>query len=252
MRVPFDPATDYYQLLGVTPGAPAEEIQAAYRRLAKAFHPDLNAGSTVAAARMARVNVAKSVLLDPEARASYDLFRAARIRPVARAAPAATTVRYAPPAAAAQTARPRYRVVSHGADRAARAGFDRQTGVLLVVALPLIAALVMYVFQAVQLSIQPLRAAPQDLSLLPANRPTARGAADAVFSMIHAQPPSRELARRANNMILSRANSTPESELLRADGRRLVQSANAGDEVAWNAAVEDVCQLAGRCFRPNS
>ena len=72
-------------------------------------------------------------------------------------------------------------------------------------------------------------------------------AADAVFAMVHAQPPSRELAARANNMILSRANSTPESELLRADGRRLVQSANSGDAAAWNAAVEDVCQLAGRC-----
>jgi curved DNA-binding protein CbpA len=249
MRVPFDPATDYYQLLGVPPGAPAEEIQAAYRRLAKAFHPDLNAGSKVAAARMAQVNVAKSVLLDPETRASYDQFRATRRRAVGQfvstPAPPQTTVRYAP--YAASRSRPRYRVVSQGATGSARSGFDRQTGLLLVVALPLIAALALYVFQAVQLSVQPLRAAPPDLSLMPASRPTARGAADAVFAMVHAQPPSRDLAQRANNMILSRSNSTPESELLRADGRRLLQSATTGDDAAWNATVEDVCQLAGRC-----
>src|SRR5438309_1289791 len=124
-RTPFDPATDYYQLLGVGPHASAEEIQAAYRRLAKANHPDLNAGSAVAAARMAGLNVAKSVLLDRDTRA--------------------------------------------------------------------------------------------------------------------------DLASRANNFILARSDSTPESELLRADGRRLVHSANAGDTAGWEAAVADVCQLAGRC-----
>src|SRR5437764_14817940 len=108
-RVPFDPATDYYQLLGVPPGASAEDIQAAYRRLAKAYHPDLNAGSAVAAARMARVNVAKSVLLDRQMRAFYAQAGALR-RPYARCRVvprAATTVRYAPYHAAS---RPRHRI----------------------------------------------------------------------------------------------------------------------------------------------
>ena len=77
-RVPFDPSIDYYHLLGVGVGASPEEIQAAYRRLAKAFHPDLNSGATGAAERMARLNVAKSVLLDRETRAIYDQLRGPR------------------------------------------------------------------------------------------------------------------------------------------------------------------------------
>ena len=248
-RVPFDPATDYYQLLGVPPGASAEDIQAAYRRLAKAYHPDLNAGSALAAARMARVNVAKSVLLDREMRAFYDQARAVR-RPYARAVVVprgpATTVRYAPYQAAP---RPRHRVVSNGVKRASTRGFDRGTGIMLLVALPLIAALALYVFQAFQLSIEPLREPPADASLpsSPISRTTPRGAADAVFMMIRAQPPSRELATRAYNFSMARADSTPESEVLRADARRLLRAAAAGDTEAWDAAVADVCQLAGHC-----
>jgi curved DNA-binding protein CbpA len=249
-RVPFDPAIDYYQLLGVTVAASSEEIQAAYRRLAKEFHPDLNAGSAAAATRMARVNVAKSVLLDPDTRARYDQARTAR-RPAYRAAvvrpAAAAPPRYATPYQV--SAQPRYRVTSRSAGRSAAAGaFDRQTGLLLIVALPLMAALVVYVFQALQLSAQPLRSPPPDVSLVPNNgRTTGRGAADAVFSMVHTQPASPELARRANNLILARSDSTPESELLRADGRRLVRAATAGDTEDWEATVADLCMLAGRC-----
>jgi curved DNA-binding protein CbpA len=256
-RVPFDPSTDYYKLLGVGSAASPEEIQAAYRRLAKAYHPDLNSGSSAAAERMARLNVAKSVLLDRETRAIYDQLRGPRrlyaqpLRSSATTAAAPTadhvTVRYAP---YQSTARARYRVVSNAATRAERrAGFDRGTGILLLIAFPLLAALGLYVFQAFQISVEPPKLASSDAVLAPgqSNHPTARGAADAVFQMIHAQPPSRELAARANNFILARSDSTPESEELRADGRRLLRSATQGDNQTWDATVNHVCQLAGRC-----
>lgn len=249
-RVPFDPAADYYELLGVRPGASSDEIQTAYRRLAKAFHPDLHADSEVAAARMARLNVAKSVLLDADTRASYDKVRGTRRAGFVAAGPAPVqpTVRYAPYQV---NARPRHRVVSARADRAARrGGFDRQTGILLLVGVPIIAALVVYVFQAVQISIEPLRAAPSDLNLFGApagGRPMTRGAAEAVFVMVDAQPPSRELAMKAYNFVMARADSSPESESLRADARRLLRAANADDPAGWDSAVADLCHLASRC-----
>jgi curved DNA-binding protein CbpA len=252
-RVPFDPAIDYYRLLGVEPDSPAETIQAAYRRLAKAFHPDLNAGSSGAAERMARLNVAKSVLLDAQTRAVYDQVRLQRSAPRERVAAAATvrtvgnfSVRYAP----YQAPRPRYRVVTSTSARAVpRSGFDRGTGILLLIAVPLIALLSLYVFQAVQLSIEPLKAVSTDATLAPGQsaHTGSRGAADGVFMMVRAQPPSRDLALRANNFILARSDSTPESEELRADGRRLVRSASAGDTAGWEDAVGHICQLAGRC-----
>jgi len=247
-RVPFDPATDYYQILGVPPGADSEEIQSAYRRLAKEYHPDLHADSALAAERMSRVNVAKSVLLDRDTRATYDQLRAARRRhSVAQvAAEPAPTVRYAPQQVGA---RPRYRVVSQRATRsAARGTWDRQTGILFLVAVPLMTVLVMYVLQAFQLSTQPPKVPPTDLTLSPSgNRPTTRGAAEAAFIMVHAQPPSRDLAVRTNNFILQRSDSSPESELLKADGLRLLRATRSSDTAEWQAAVDDMCHLAARC-----
>lgn len=255
-RVPFDPAIDYYQLLGVGPAASPEEIQAAYRRLAKENHPDLNAGSAQAATRMSQLNLAKSVLLDPETRANYDRLRG--FPPTRTAAVVGVTAAHADPSGqftvryAYQTIpRARYRVVSSAAARAVpRSAFDRGTGILLLVAVPLIVALTMYVFQAVQISIEPLKAASADAVLAPGQstaRAPARGAADAVFQMIRAEPVSRDLATRANNFILARSDSSPESELLRADGRRLVRAASTDDNQTWDATVNDICQLAGRC-----
>jgi curved DNA-binding protein CbpA len=254
-RAPFDPATDYYQLLGVAASASAEQIQVAYRRLAKAYHPDLNAGSAVAAARMARLNVAKSVLLDPHMRARYDQLRAARVRPAAQVAAAAGHRAAAAPVAAAtyphvapaQT--PTYRTSAHrvAPKPPRRSNFDRGTGLLLLFIVPLLGALLLYVIEAVQLAGQPLRQPPSDLALSASGRPSARSTADTVFLMLHGQPPSQQLAETANRLILSRRDGTPEGELLRAVGRHLLQAGRDRDAAAWQSAIAEVCLLAARC-----
>ena len=65
------PAFDVYLELGLAPTADRAQIRAAYRQAAKEAHPDVSDtdGST---ARMARINAARDVLLDPDRRAEYD------------------------------------------------------------------------------------------------------------------------------------------------------------------------------------
>jgi curved DNA-binding protein CbpA len=65
----------YYQTLGVSTDASADEVKAAYRRLAKALHPDLNQGTNSTAA-FQRVQEAYDVLGDANDRAQYDAFGA--------------------------------------------------------------------------------------------------------------------------------------------------------------------------------
>jgi curved DNA-binding protein CbpA len=86
---------DLYKLLQVDSEADPEVIQAAYRRLAQKFHPDLAAGPE-AAERMVAINGAWEVLGDPGRRASYDLQRAAAHATPAPA-PASPTVRTTQP-----------------------------------------------------------------------------------------------------------------------------------------------------------
>jgi len=65
---------DYYAILQVDPRAEPEVIEAAYRRLSRKYHPDVN-GRPGAGQRMAELNEAFEVLSDPGRRAAYDLRR---------------------------------------------------------------------------------------------------------------------------------------------------------------------------------
>ncbi len=66
---------DYYQILGVSPSATPEEIKHAFRKLALETHPDRNPGNKEAEERFKKINEAYGVLIDPQKRAQYDLFR---------------------------------------------------------------------------------------------------------------------------------------------------------------------------------
>jgi curved DNA-binding protein CbpA len=67
---------DLYAALGVGQDASPDEIRGAYRRAARASHPDLNPGDATAAERFKRVQIAYEVLGDSERRAAYDALRA--------------------------------------------------------------------------------------------------------------------------------------------------------------------------------
>ena len=69
------PARDHYSALGVGPDATAAEIKAAYRRLARASHPDRHPGDMAAERRFKRIARAYEVLADPRRRAAYDTRR---------------------------------------------------------------------------------------------------------------------------------------------------------------------------------
>jgi molecular chaperone DnaJ len=81
---------DHYAALGVSSSATRDQIRDAYRRLARANHPDSHGDSS--ATRMAEINAAWHILSDPARRATYDGFR--------------QTVSAAPPSSRPATAAP--------------------------------------------------------------------------------------------------------------------------------------------------
>lgn len=63
---------DYYSILGVPKTASREEIRAAYRALARKYHPDVAEDKTTAEAKFKEINEAYEVLGDPAKRRQYD------------------------------------------------------------------------------------------------------------------------------------------------------------------------------------
>jgi len=63
---------DYYKILGLAKSASAKEVKAAYRKLARKHHPDLNPNDKAAEQKFKEVNEANEVLSDTEKRKKYD------------------------------------------------------------------------------------------------------------------------------------------------------------------------------------
>src|SRR3984893_18578926 len=63
---------DYYKILGVDKNASQKDIQKAYRKLARQYHPDVNPGDKTAEEKFKEINEANEVLSDPEKRKQYD------------------------------------------------------------------------------------------------------------------------------------------------------------------------------------
>jgi len=71
---------DYYDVLGVPRNADKEGIRAAYRRLARQYHPDVNKEAD-AEGRFKEINEAYQILNDDEKRAAYDHYGFAGVNP---------------------------------------------------------------------------------------------------------------------------------------------------------------------------
>ena len=66
---------DYYHVLGVKSTASVKEIKAAYKRLARLQHPDLNGGLPGSTEAFVQISRAREILIDPQRRAAYDAQR---------------------------------------------------------------------------------------------------------------------------------------------------------------------------------
>jgi DnaJ-class molecular chaperone len=80
-QIDFDPSVDYYKVLGVSDKSSADEIKKAYRKLAKANHPDSTGGDKAKEKRFQEISNAYDVLGDEKKKKQYDAIRAGGFRP---------------------------------------------------------------------------------------------------------------------------------------------------------------------------
>ena len=71
---------DYYEILGVSKGASADEVKKAYRKVAMQYHPDRNPGDKAAEDKFKEAAEAYEVLSDADKKAQYDRFGHAGVR----------------------------------------------------------------------------------------------------------------------------------------------------------------------------
>src|SRR3954467_3657078 len=86
---------DYYEVLGVSRDASAEDIKKAYRKLARKHHPDVNPGDKTAEAKFKETQQAYDVLSDAEKRSLYDRYGNAAFEGMAAAGPRAGATEWA-------------------------------------------------------------------------------------------------------------------------------------------------------------
>ena len=68
----YNMSLDAYKVLGVAKDAKPEAIKAAYRKLARKYHPDVNPGDTAAEDKFKEISEAYDILSDPVKKAEYD------------------------------------------------------------------------------------------------------------------------------------------------------------------------------------
>ena len=65
---------DYYEILGVSKGATADEIKKAYRKVAMQYHPDRNPGDKAAEEKFKEAAEAYEILSDTDKKTQYDRY----------------------------------------------------------------------------------------------------------------------------------------------------------------------------------
>lgn len=68
------PVSDYYEILGVSKSASADDIKRSYRKLALKYHPDRNKGDKASEDKFKEISEAYAVLSDPQKKQQYDMY----------------------------------------------------------------------------------------------------------------------------------------------------------------------------------